>query len=220
MIFIGNDRICSNTRIPASRRWEERVRRSPCTSPREAIASARWARLLALGLGLSLGGGTAAADIHHCDGGNGIVVYTDRSCKSLGIRKLAARSRPGHARVEAAPPLSLGCPARSPQSMRAAVDDAIVRRDFNALSGLFDFNGSSRRSAAPVVARLERIARRTLLEIDLVVATGDYAFDFPAYDPNALPTLHIVQYGRGGEGELSIEDFSMRRSAGCLWLAM
>ncbi len=100
-----------------------------------------------------------------------------------------------------------------------AVMDALDRRDFNALSGLYNFDGRSRWTAAPVVRRLERMAKRSAFEVELVPAQTESLFDILVVDPSVLPTLRIVQPSGAADGPLSIESFRLLRSAGCLWLA-
>jgi hypothetical protein len=176
--------------------------------------------------------GNADAAIHRCEAIDGVPVYTDRSCESLGIvdrgRPPMVRRRVGSA--AAAGSLGSSCAARTPESLRHAVIDAIDRRDFNALSGLYNFDGRSRQTAAGVVRRLERMARRSALEVELIVAEVRLVAEFESlFDvrvaapsaavPTELPTLRVVQPSGGRDGLLSIESFRIARSAGCVWLA-
>ena len=92
------------------------------------------------------------------------------------------------------------------------------RRDFNALAGLYNFDGRSRQTAAGVVRQLERMARQPAMEVELVAIETESLFDVLVVDTGVLPTLRVVQKSQGSEGSLSIESFSLARSAGCLWL--
>lgn len=176
---------------------------------------ARWLVLLALPLCA-----IANAEINRCVALDGVLVFTDQSCASLGIAKRGdapmPRRRVGAA--SAASTLSFGCVARSPEGLRVAVIDAMDRRDFNALAGLYNFDGRSRQTAAGVVRRLQRMARQPAMEVELVAIETESLFDVLVGDTGVLPTLRVVQKSQGSEGSLSIESFSLARSAGCLWL--
>lgn len=176
---------------------------------------ARWLVLLALPLCA-----IANAEINRCVALDGVLVFTDQSCESLGIAERGnapiPRRRVGAA--SAASKLSFGCAARSPEGLRVAVIDAMERRDFNALAGLYNFDGRSRQTAAGVVRRLQRMARQPATEVELVAIETESLFDVLVVDASVLPTLRVVQKSQGSEGSLSIESFSLARSAGCLWL--
>ncbi len=175
-------------------------------------------------LALALGSGCAEAAINRCVALDGVLVYTDRTCASLGIAERGEpssrptepmlRRRPGASRL-----IGFGCAASSAEGLRRAVVDALDRGDFNALSGLYNFDGRSRHSAAAIVRRLEHMARRTATEVELVVAQSDIWFDVPMVDSATLPTLRVVQQSQESAGSLNIESFNMTRSAGCLWLS-
>lgn len=176
---------------------------------------ARWLVLLALPLCA-----IANAEINRCVAPDGVLVFTDQSCESLGIaeRGNAPMPRRRVGATSAASKLSFGCAARSPEGLRVAVIDAMDRRDFNALAGLYNFDGRSRQTAAGVVRRLQRMARQPATEVELVAIETESLFDVLVVDASVLPTLRVVQKSQGSEGSLSIENFSLARSAGCLWL--
>ena len=176
-------------------------------------------------LALLVAVGVDAAAINRCVALDGVLVYTDRTCESLGIAERAAgpmpRRRVGStgAASRSASQLSLGCAARSPEALRTAVINAIEHRDFNALAGLYNFDGRSRQTAAALVARLERMAKRSTTEVELIAAETESLFDMLVVDTTVLPSLRVVQHGTASNGTPSIENFKLARSAGCLWLA-
>lgn len=186
------------------------------------MVGARWIVLLSLLLM-----GSAQAAINRCMGLDGVVVYTDRTCESLG-----AAERPDTGVFASAPIprrrvgsagnsrrlVGFGCAANSPEALRSAVVDALDHGDFNALSGLYNFDGRSRQNAAAVVRRLERMAKRTAAEVELIAVETETWFDVPLADTSLMPKLRVVQGSQGGAGPLSIESFTLARSAGCLWL--
>lgn len=189
------------------------------------MAGARWVVLTSLLLM-----GSAQAAINRCMGLDGVVVYTDRACESLGAaerpdtgvfasapiprRRVGGSGSTGSSRRL----VGFGCAANSPEALRSAVVDALNHGDFNALSGLYNFDGRSRQNAAAVVRRLERMAKRTVAEVELIAVETETWFDVPLADTSLMPKLRVVQSSQGGAGPLSIESFSLARSAGCLWL--
>jgi|CXWL01.1.fsa_nt_gi hypothetical protein len=155
------------------------------------------------------------SDIHRCSGANGTLVFTDQTCESLGIAdKLPPAQASGYTQHN----LGFGCAARSPEAMRAAIGSAIEQRDINALSGLYNFNGRSSRSAVPVIRRLERLTHRAAVEIELVYPQSESLFGLGLPDTSALPSLRIVQHAVGNDGPLRIENFELTHAAGCVWL--
>jgi hypothetical protein len=177
-------------------------------------------RMVSLGLILLMITGAAyAASINRCIDADGILVYTDSSCRSLGIAERSDEPIVIGVRAVRKLQLRLGCAARSPEALRSAVADAIDQRDFNALSGLYNFDGRSRRTAAPVVSRLERMAKRPVAVIELVTMQSESLFGELIPDLSVMPELRVTQYTKGEDGPLSIETFGLTRSAGCVWLA-
>ena len=171
--------------------------------------------MLCLGLLMLLAGSAQATTINRCLAANGILVYTDSSCRSLGI---AERNDEPVIRQTRVANIVLGCAAHSPETLRNAVADAIGQHDFNALSGLYDFNGRSRRTAAPVVSQLERMARRLIAGIELVAVQTESLFGEMLPDTSVMPELRVSLYIKGDHGPVGVETFRLSRSAGCLWL--
>ncbi len=171
--------------------------------------------LTALTLLLSMQSGVAQGGvINRCLRADGILEYTDRSCQlPSAVARLPAPHVWRPALVQA------GCTARSPEALRLAVNDAIDRRDFNALAGLYNFDGRSRASAAPVIRRLQRMAKQTSVEIALIERESESLFDVLISDPAQMPVMRVVQRTPGGVGPPSIETFDITQTAGCVWLA-
>jgi len=178
-------------------------------------------RMLLLVVTALLGGFAHASEINRCQSAEGILVYTDQSCAALGIserRTPFARRRVGQLPIVARRDFS--CSANTPAGLRAAVVTALDQGDFNALAGLYNFDGRSRWTAAPVVRRLERMAKRSALEVEIVERQPEsWSETIAMVESGELPTLRVVQYGTSNAQSLNIEQFRMARSAGCLWLA-
>ena len=177
-------------------------------------------RVAALFLASCMVSAASASVINRCDAPDGILVYTDQTCASLGITDRTApiaRRRVGD--IATAHRRNFSCTANSPDQLRQAVVNALDKGDFNALAGLYNFDGRSRWTAAPVVRRLERMAKRAALEVEIVERRPESLNEAIAMMETAeLPSLRVVQYGTDKDRTLNIEQFRMARSAGCLWL--
>lgn len=172
------------------------------------------ARILAALLLLTFGS-IGHATIKRCVAVDGVTTYTDRPCAGFGLVEQAPVAVP---RIPGPPASGFNCAARTPEALRGAVIDAIDRRDFNALSGLYDFSGSTRGHAAPTVQTLERMAKRGLLSVDLIALESESLFDVIPSAVAGTVLLRVVQYASGDRGALNIRSFTLRASAGCLWL--
>jgi hypothetical protein len=170
--------------------------------------------------------------IYQCVAADGSPIYSDRRCGSMGVTERIPRRVPGRATAcitrngepcterssQAVRHLRLGCPARSPESLRLAVGDAVASGEFNALSGLYNYANHSGQGAAEVVRRLLRIARRTASHVELVEPALEYHYDETMPRSSGEPVLRVVQYLAGMSGPLTSDDFRLVPAAGCLWL--
>jgi len=162
-------------------------------------------------------GAQADAAINRCTGADGGLIYTDRSCAAIGsearlpVTEVVPRFAP--------PALGFGCAANSPEAMRSAVHLALQERDANALAGLYNFDGRSARSAAPIMRRLQNLSRRSAVAIDLEHTSTDSILGWAMPAPDELPRLRISHHAAGREGALHIDSFRLHRAAGCIWLS-
>lgn len=176
-----------------------------------------------------------AAAIHRCLDSDGGKVFSDTACGAQGLtaRVPEPRQRPGAAtrpaaadqRLAAGSAQGIGCVARSPNGMRAAVGDAIAAGNVNALSGLYDWRGSNRASAMATMRVLRDLTHKPVLAIELDrLYPGGPVGDTFAFrevpDRQALPLLRVDQHAYADGGPVTSTHLRMKDGAGCLWLAL
>lgn len=178
-------------------------------------------------------GTTPATRVSRCDTGDGGSVYTDGSCRAIGgrpipmsanlLRGLAREGalggdtnfRPTGTPQRAGGPDSakdrhqLGdatCP-RTPAELASRLRSSLGGGQVNRLASLYDWTGKSAREAKPILARLERMSERPLID-------GQYFGDASPDDSGG--TVQLVQ---GAQGAPTVTEIPVNRSAGCLLLA-
>lgn len=163
----------------------------------------------------------APAEIRRCAMPDGNLVYTDRSCHSLGARELP---RPAPA-VGALPNrLYHGRCAATLPDLVYEVTSAIDSRDVNRLAAAYHWPGLSGRAANATLDRLDAIAARPLL--DLRVVTADVPATPDPEDPFASPRVRVVPTGLRAEQVLDdgttpvATHFSLRRHLDCWWVRL
>lgn len=118
-----------------------------------------------------------SAEIHHCIAADGDLLYTDKTCATLGARDLADD---GLARGPFTPAYRSGC-IRSLREFAYELSSAIEVGDVNRLAALYRWKGTSTRAGYEVMTRLEEIAGRPLLLVEPI---------YPAPSPPpAMPAL-------------------------------
>ncbi len=118
-----------------------------------------------LALLLLIGGGwplVGAAQIHRCVTPDGSEVFTDRACEAVGAVEQRPQVPPGTAANRARP--GGGC-ARNMQDLVAEMTGAFNAHDANRLAGIYHWTGMSGDSAYAVMARLDAIVQRPLVDI-------------------------------------------------------
>lgn len=149
----------------------------------------------------------ASAQVRRCETADGNVIYTDRSCGSLG-----AVERPAAHAARPAPAPRHGC-MRSLRDLVFEVGAAINANDANRLAGLYHWTGLSTREAYAVVGRLDAIARRPLVDVAPVMPDGADA----AATRSGPVGLRIEQTLANGITPARAV-FGLQRHFGCWWL--
>lgn len=112
----------------------------------------------------------AWAEVRRCSGADGGTVYTDRRCADIGGVELPPRDRA----TEWANIVYRGGCARNLQDLVYEITSAIDSRDANQLASVYHWSGLSSRQGYAVMARLDGVVKRPLVDIIPVFpGTGD-----------------------------------------------
>lgn len=174
-----------------------------------------------------------AAQIHRCVTPTGDEVFTDRACDAVG----AVEQRPQAAPVGNRARTGAGC-ARSMQDLVAEMTGAFDAHDANRLAGIYHWAGMSGDSAYAVMARLDAIVQRPLLDIvpvmpeqapppETAMGAADASpiraeFDPPAEAPPApvrrAPVALRVEQTLANGVTPSQTVFGLQKHFGCWWI--
>ena len=172
----------------------------------------------------------AQAQVRQCIGSDGDLVYTDRKCEDIGGRERPAS--PAAAGVGIAHAARGGC-ARSVQDLVYSLSSAIQSGDANRIAGVYDWAGMSTSNGYRLMARLEAIAKRPLVDVQPMYAGGANAlgYDITEFDPVTgeviskpaspprLVGLRVEQVLSDGRTPSRVM-FGLRRRMGCLWISL
>jgi hypothetical protein len=171
----------------------------------------------------------ASTHVSRCATSDGGSTYTDGSCRAIGgkpvpmsanlMRALAREGalggdegfRPAASVARAGSPgtdqlhrLGEGSCPRTPAQLASALRNSLGDGEVNRLASLYDWGGMGRHQAEAVLARLERMSERPLID-------GQY---FASGDGG---TVQLVQ---GAKGAPTVTEVAVNRRAGCLLLAL
>lgn len=104
----------------------------------------------------------AQAQVRRCALPDGRTIFTDRRCDEVGATERLPRD--GAATIGARQTYRGGC-ARNLQDLMYEVTSAIDGRDPNRLAGVYHWTGMSSDAAYRVLARLDAIAQRPLVDL-------------------------------------------------------
>ena len=191
-------------------------------------ASMAFVLLASLGALLLLKPNAAQAQVRRCAGPDGTLVFTDRKCEDVGATERVPR--------DALPGAGLkyrgGC-SRNLQDLIYEMTAAIDSRDVNRLASLYHWVGMSSRGSYGVMARLDGIAQRPLVDIvalqpirRIVVQNDDGTRSSvdPSYYPqasaNRTPVALRVEQTVVNGSTPSRTVFGLRRHLGCWWVTL
>lgn len=172
----------------------------------------------------------ASAQVRQCIGGDGTLVYTDRRCEDIG-----GHERPAQFVASAVPGARLyrGSCARSVQDLVYSLSGAIQSGDANQIAGVYDWAGMSTANGYRLMARLEAIAKRPLVDVQPMYAggTNEYGYDVVEFDdttgeviskPPRRPRLIglRVEQTLGNGSTPSRTVFGLRKHLGCWWVRL
>lgn len=172
----------------------------------------------------------AAAQVRQCIGSDGSLVYTDRKCEDIGGREApASTASAGHGY----PNSYRNTCARSVQDLVYSLGSAIQSGDVNQIAGVYDWAGMSTANGYRLMARLEAIARRPLVDVQPMYSggTNEYGYDLVEFDeetgavvskPQRRPRLVGVRVeqtlGNGTTPSRTV--FGLRKHLGCWWVRL
>ena len=193
------------------------------------------ALLVLAGAGLAAGHAQASpSHVSRCVTEDGSSLYTDGSCRAVGGRPVPMSAnlmanlvregvlggesnfRPTGTPSRAGGPGSIKdrhqlgdatCP-RTPAELASRLRSSLGDGQVSRLASLYDWTGKSSREAKPILARLERMSERPLID-------GQYFGDASSADSGG--TVQLVQ---GAKGAPTVTEIPVNRSAGCLLLAL
>lgn len=158
-----------------------------------------------------IGAPDASAQVRRCVTPEGGAIYTDRQCASLG----AVEQPVTHDRSYAAAYRG-GC-TRTLRDLIFEVGAAVNANDANRLAGLYHWSGMSTRQAYAVIARLDAIVRRPLIDV-VPLMPGNADDRYPRMSARRAPSgLRIEQTLANGITP-SRSTFGLQRHYGCWWL--
>ena len=172
----------------------------------------------------------AHAQVRQCIGSDGTLVYTDRQCQDIG-----ASERPAaQAGIGIGGPRMLrgGC-SRSVQDLVYSLSSAIQSGDVNQVAGVYDWTGMSTSNGYRLMARLDAIARRPLVDVQPMYSGGanEYGYDVVEFDEDTgavlskpprkpqLVGLRVEQTLANGSTP-SRTVFGLRKHLGCWWVRL
>ena len=168
------------------------------------------------------------AQVRRCAGPTGELIYTDRNCTDIGATDRLVHT-PG---ASSAAPYRGGC-SRRLNDLVYGITSAIDTKDVNRLATLYDWAGMSTRQGYAVMARLDGIVRRPLVDILPVYARPPpvMAVDGTVLDANAdgyFPQTTVKRAPIGLRLEQTFSNgnipartvFGLRKRLGCWWVSL
>jgi hypothetical protein len=163
-----------------------------------------------------------AAQVRRCTTADGSTIFTDRRCADIGAVERLPRAAAGSAGG-----LRLyrrGC-ARNLQDLVYEMTTAIDAHDANRLAGVYHWVGITGTGANGIMARLDTIVRRPLVDITPVAARSPASEDGEAYYPSTIPQRSApvalrVEQTLGNASTPSRTVFGLQRHFDCWWIRL
>lgn len=184
------------------------------------------ARLLLSLLLLGANGDTAqAAGIRRCEGADGVTIYTDRECSSLGAidRKVdletPARALPPGVTPPGGVPLLRPDCARRTDTLLFDLRRAFEHRNVNRVAGLYHWPGTGRGAARRVMDRLQKLVDAEPASIEFIYPEASPVQQDPGAFPSGTPMEDPIGL-RLELGEAGLEparEVRLVRHAACWW---
>ena len=169
---------------------------------------------------------SAQAQVKRCSLPDGSLIYTDRQCADIGAQERVNPVQPAGGTYQR----RMLC-ARNPQALADGLAAAVQTGDANRIAALYDWTGMGSSTANAVMDRLQAIAERNLVDVQVVrsrAADADTStpqrFDetsgqllTPAPAPARVLGLQLSQVQKNGYTPINTR-FGMHRRMDCWWL--
>ena len=166
------------------------------------------------------------AQVRRCNLPDGSLIYTDRQCADIGATERANPVVPASGAYQR----RMFC-ANNPQELADNLAAAVQSGDANRIASLYDWTGMGSRGANAVMDRLQAIADRSLVDVQVVHSrTSDPDADTPqrfdessgqllapAPRPSRILGLQLSQVQKNGYTPINTR-FGMHRRMDCWWL--
>lgn len=160
----------------------------------------------------------AAAQVRRCTGADGGTVFTDRRCADIGgvdrLQPLAPAIGGGHSLYRG------GC-ARNLQDLVYELTTAIDSHDANRLASLYHWTGMSSRQGYAVMARLDGVVKRPLVDIAPVMPATSDGVDgdlYPQTTVRRAPVGLRIEQTLANGSTPSRSVFGLHKHFGCWWI--
>ena len=159
----------------------------------------------------------AAAQVRRCTGPDGTTVFTDRRCADIGgVERLPREGATGGVRQ----PYRGGC-ARNLQDLVFEITTAIDSHDANRLASVYHWTGMSSAQAYAVLARLDGVVKRPLVDITPVLPASAEGVDgvlYPQTTVRRAPVGLRIEQTLANGSTPSHAVFGLHRHLDCWWI--
>jgi hypothetical protein len=163
-----------------------------------------------------------ATDLNRCIGADGHPVFTDKPCEDLGATvrpEPAAAPTSGTSTAERAHPRDC---ARTTDTLQKGLQAAIAAGDVNQVAAFYHWPGISSAESEEILKRLQVIAARPVLSLDLIrpqQAQGSDGYRTVASElPREASAIEVVQVRSAGDPERIHTVLMLIPYAGCWWV--
>jgi hypothetical protein len=165
--------------------------------------------------------------IQRCAGAEGAIVFTDRSCESVGAAPWTAPSS-GSANTT----IVVRTCARTRTALVDGLREALQTGDANRVASYYHWTGMGNRAAFALMERLHAFSQRPLVDVQLATgpdpvlagpgaASGFWAFGRPGAErtkPRAPDWVRVDQMRGNKDAASEVTYFHLMSNAGCWWV--
>ncbi len=185
--------------------------------------------LLSSCLALPFDARAQADEVRRCVAADGSLIFTDRRCEDVGATTRQPARAIGPSQAGTGSRYVRGCP-RTLHDLTHEMGLAIQAQDVNRLAGVYLWTGISNTAARSIMARLQDVVRRPLLDIapvlppapvldaDGSVADANGDGYYPRTTQRRRPIALRLEQTLTDGSTPSRSVFGISRSHGCYWI--